>query len=129
MTESGLIIAQLIANAANNPIYGIVALPQIYRAEEQIRKFVTLFNDFNNDYNYIEENSALISAQGKDISQIIMTARRKNTQVTTILEKYFQKKMQLSSRLKKKLASQAKEGYKEVEKKAESVAIEEAELD
>ncbi|WP_415715605.1 hypothetical protein [Maridesulfovibrio sp.] len=58
-----------------------------------------------------------------------MTARRKNTQVTTMLESYYQNKLALSSRLKKKMASQTAEEFKEVEKKAASVALAEDMLD
>jgi len=58
-----------------------------------------------------------------------MTARRKNTQVTTLLESYYQQKLELSKRLKDRMASQTASEYKAVEKKAASVALAEDMLD
>ncbi|WP_432735653.1 SH3 domain-containing protein [Maridesulfovibrio sp. FT414] len=118
-----------ISNAQNNPIGALTAIPRLIEIQEELTNLTTLFKDFQADYEYIENNSALITQQGKDISRIIMTARRKNTQVTTMLESYFQQKLALSSRLKEKLASQAASGFAEVEKKASSVALAEDMLD
>ncbi|NDV28357.1 SH3 domain-containing protein [Desulfovibrio sp. JC010] len=132
LTIIGLSIAELVAqisNAQNNPIGAIAALPRLMDTMEQFESLQSLFNDFEADFNYIEGNSAVITKQGKDISSIIMTARRKNTQVTTMLESYYQQKLTLSSRLKKKLASQAASGFKQVEEKASSVALAEDMLD
>lgn len=119
----------LISNAQNNPIGALTALPRMIEVQQELTTLTGLFSDFQADYDYIENNSALISQQGKEISRIIMTARRKNTQVTTILESYFKNKMALSSRLKSKLSQQAEAGYKDVEKKASSVALGEDLLD
>lgn len=132
LTIIGLSIAELvsqISNAQNNPIGALAALPRLMETLDQFQSLQTLFNDFEADFNYIEQNSSVITRQGKDISSIIMTARRKNTQVTTMLESYFQQKLELSSRLKKKLASQAMSGFEQVEQKASSVALAEEMLD
>lgn len=132
LTIIGLSIAQLveqIGNAQNNPIGAIAALPRLMETMEQFESMQTLFNDFEKDFNYIEENSVLIAKQGKNIAGTIMTARRKNTQVTTMLESYYRQKMELSSRLKEKLVSQAASGFKQVEEKAASVALAEDMLD
>ena len=132
LTIIGLSIAELvnqISNAQNNPIGAIAALPRLMETMEQFQTMQTLFNDFEKDFNYIEENSVLIAKQGKNIAGTIMTARRKNTQVTTMLESYYQQKMELSSRLKEKLVNQAAYGFKQVEEKAGSVALGEDMLD
>lgn len=122
------LVAQ-ISNAQNNPIGALTAIPRLIEIQEELSNLTCLFSDFQADYDYIENNSALITQQGRDISRIIMTARRKNTQVTTLLESYFQKKLALSKRLKSKLASQTASGFKAVEKKAASVALAEDMLD
>jgi len=122
-------LVSIISNAQNNPIRALTAIPRMIEIQEELTNLTTLFADFQADYDYIEENSAIITGQGKDISKIIMTARRKNTQVTTLLESYYQKKLALSSRLKKKMATQTAAGFKTVEKKAASVALAEDMLD
>lgn len=122
-------LVSVISNAQNDPIQALTALPRMMEIQEELTNLTTLFADFQADYEYIEENSAVITQQGKDISKIIMTARRKNTQVTTLLESYYQKKLALSSRLKKQMASQTVQGFKTVEKKAASVALAEDLLD
>ncbi|GEM_PF-2461811 len=122
-------LVSVISNAQNDPIQALTALPRMMEIQEELTNLTTLFADFQADYEYIEENSAVITQQGKDISKIIMTARRKNTQVTTLLESYYQKKLALSSRLKKQMASQTVQGFKTVEKKAASVALAENLLD
>ncbi|WP_321404613.1 SH3 domain-containing protein [Maridesulfovibrio sp.] len=122
-------LVSIISNAQNDPVRALTALPRLIEIQDELANLTTLFADFQADYDYIEENSAVITRQGKDISKIIMTARRKNTQVTTMLESYYQNKLALSSRLKKKMASQTAEEFKEVEKKAASVALAEDMLD
>jgi len=132
LTIIGLSIAELVAqisNAQNNPVGAIAALPRLMDTMDQFQTLQGLFDDFETDFNYIEQNSSVITRQGKDISSIIMTARRKNTQVTTMLESYYQQKLALSSRLKKKLATQAASGFQQVEQKASSVALAEDMLD
>ncbi|CCO25182.1 SH3 domain-containing protein [Maridesulfovibrio hydrothermalis] len=118
-----------ISNAQSNPLGALTALPRLMEIQEELTTLSGLFQDFQADYEYIENNSAIISKQGQDISRIIMTARRKNTQITTMLESYYQKKLSLSKRLKSKLARQTESGYKTVEKKASSVALAEDLLD
>ncbi|WP_320169356.1 SH3 domain-containing protein [Maridesulfovibrio sp.] len=122
------LVAQ-ISNAQNNPIGALTAIPRLIEIQEELTNLTTLFSDFQQDYEYIENNSALITGQGREISKIIMTARRKNTQVTTMLEAYYQQRLSLSKRLKDKLAGQAVAGFKQVEKKASSVALAEDMLD
>lgn len=122
------LVAQ-ISNAQNNPVGALTALPRMIEIQEELTNLTSLFSDFQEDYEYIENNSGLITQQGRDISRIIMTARRKNTQVTTLLESYYQQKVALSKRLKDKLASQAASGFKQVEEKASSVALAEDMLD
>ncbi|WP_415718399.1 SH3 domain-containing protein [Maridesulfovibrio sp.] len=132
LTIIGLSIAELvtqISNAQNNPVGAIAAIPRLIDTMDQFETMQTLFNDFEKDFNYIEENSVLIAKQGKNIAGTIMTARRKNTQVTTMLESYYRQKMELSSRLKEKLVHQAADGFKQVEEKAASVALAEDMLD
>ncbi len=126
---AGTAVVELIGNAQNNPIGAIAAIPTMIEAQEQLTDLVCLFKDFKQDYDYIEENSELITKQSQEINNIIMTARRKNTQVRTILEGYYQNKLALSKKLKSKLENQAKDGYKQVEDKAVSVALAEDILD
>ena len=122
-------LVSIISNAQNDPISALTALPRLIEIQEELTNLTTLFADFQADYEYIEENSAVISGQGKEISKIIMTARRKNTQITTMLESYYQNKLALSKRLKNQMASQTAQGFKTVEKKAASVALAEDMLD
>ncbi len=132
LTIIGLSIAELveqIGNAQNNPVAAIAALPRLVETMEQFETMQSLFNDFEQDFNYIEQNSVLIARQGKNIAGTIMTARRKNTQITTMLESYYRQKMELSNKLKRKLVDQAASGFKQVEEKAASVALAEDMLD
>lgn len=122
-------LVSVISNAQNDPISALTALPRFIEIQDELTTLTSLFSDFQSDYEYIEDNSALINQQGKDISRIIMTARRKNTQVTTLLESYYQQKLELSKRLKDRMASQTASEYKAVEKKAASVALAEDMLD
>ncbi|WP_320176244.1 SH3 domain-containing protein [Maridesulfovibrio sp.] len=122
-------LVSIISNAQNDPIRALTALPRLIEIQEDLTTLGTLFADFQADYDYIEENSAVISGQGKEISKIIMTARRKNTQITTMLESYYQNKLALSTRLKNQMAAQTAQGFETVEKKAASVALAEDMLD
>ncbi|MFW5498019.1 MULTISPECIES: SH3 domain-containing protein [unclassified Maridesulfovibrio] len=122
-------LVSIIGNAQNDPVRALTALPRLIEIQEDLTTLGTLFSDFQADYEYIEENSAVISGQGQEISKIIMTARRKNTQITTLLESYYQNKLALSNRLKNQMASQTAQGFKTVEKKAASVALAEDMLD
>ncbi len=122
------LVAQL-SNVQSNPFAALSAIPRIMEIQEQVTDLTSLLSDFNEDYEYIEKNSSIISKQGMDINSILMTARRKNTQVTTMLESYYAKKLKLSERLQNTYAKQAEEGFKVIEKKAESVALAEDALD
>ncbi|WP_421901206.1 SH3 domain-containing protein [Maridesulfovibrio sp.] len=122
-------LVSIISNAQNDPIRALTALPRLIEIQEELTNLTSLFADFQADYEYIEDNSVVISGQGREISKIIMTARRKNTQITTMLESYYQNKLALSKRLKNQMASQTAQGFKTVEKKAASVALAEDMLD
>ncbi|WP_031479565.1 SH3 domain-containing protein [Maridesulfovibrio frigidus] len=122
------LVAQL-SNVQSNPFAALAAIPRIMEIQEQVSDLTSLLSDFNEDYEYIEKNSSIISKQGMDINSILMTARRKNTQVTTMLESYYEKKVKLSERLQNTYAKQAEEGFEVMEKKAESVALAEDVLD
>ncbi|SDL04224.1 SH3 domain-containing protein [Maridesulfovibrio ferrireducens] len=129
LTISGTQLVAQISNAQSNPVQALTVLPRMMEIQEELSDLTTLLSDFKNDYDYIEKNSALIAKQGADISRIIMTARRKNTQITTTLESYYEKKLALSKRLKDSYSRQTQEGFKMVEKKADSVALAEDLLD
>ncbi|MDC7218243.1 MAG: SH3 domain-containing protein, partial [Spirochaetales bacterium] len=75
-------LVSIISNAQNDPIRALTALPRLIEIQEELTNLTTLFADFQADYEYIEDNSVVISGQGREISKIIMTARRKNTQIT-----------------------------------------------
>ncbi|OEU65876.1 MAG: ligand-binding protein SH3 [Desulfovibrio sp. S3730MH75] len=118
-----------LSNVQSNPFAALAAIPRIVEIQEQVTDLTTLLSDFNDDYEYIENNSSIISKQGMDINSILMTARRKNTQVTTMLESYYAKKLKLSERLQNTYAKQAEEGFEVMERKAESIALAEDSLD
>ncbi|WP_415715607.1 SH3 domain-containing protein [Maridesulfovibrio sp.] len=58
-------LVSIISNAQNDPVRALTALPRLIEIQDELANLTTLFADFQADYDYIEENSAVITRQGK----------------------------------------------------------------
>ncbi|WP_051295069.1 SH3 domain-containing protein [Maridesulfovibrio bastinii] len=121
-------IAAQISQLQSNPWLAITLLGELKMVSTQVPELIGLFKDFVADYNYIESNSGIITEQSKKINSVIMTARRKNSQITTQLEKYYKKKLALSKRLKKSFARKSSASFKDASAKAGKESFTEEEL-